>query len=75
MKAYDPEGEIGPRFPLPDYVEIKEPLADKIVSEPTSEQREPAAVPIAAPAEEAYAPQEGYQQQQPADAYIEQPVF
>jgi len=72
MKAYDPEGQIGPTFPLPDYVEIKEPLADKIVLEPTSEQRDPV-IPVAAPVEETYAPQETAYQ--PADTYIEQPVF
>lgn len=73
MKGSDPEGQLGPRQPLPDSVQIIEPPVDKIVSEPTSEQREPVAVPVAAPAEETYASAEpGYQ----AESYpAEQPVF
>ena len=62
MKGWDPEGQLGPRKPLPDSVQILEPPLDKVVVEPTSEQREPAAVvPPAAPAPEepaAYPPQE-----------------
>ncbi|KAJ7597076.1 ribosomal protein S3 [Mycena floridula] len=73
MKAYDPEGQIGPAFPLPDYVEIREPLADKIVLEPSSEQREPVVPVAAAPVEESYAPQEAYQQ--PEGYAAEAPVF
>jgi len=48
MKGYDPEGQLGPRKPLPDSVTIIDPPVDKIIAEPTSEQREPA-VPQAAP--------------------------
>ena len=75
MKGWDPEGQTGPRKPLPDSVTIQEPPVDKVVLEPSSEQREPA-VPVpaaAAPAEEAYAapPDAGYQ----AEGYAEQPVF
>ena len=72
MKGSDPEGQLGPKKPLPDSVQIIEPPVDKIVSEPTSEQREPA-VPVAPapPAEESYAA-EPYQQPEP---YAEQPVF
>lgn len=66
MKGWDPEGSIGPKKPLPDAVTILEPPIDKVVAEPTSEQRETAPV-AAAPApvaeEPAYAPQEPYQQQ------------
>lgn len=50
MKGWDPEGQTGPRKPLPDSVQILEPPVDKIVSEPSSEQREPvvaAPVPVA----------------------------
>ena len=50
MKGWDPEGQIGPRKPLPDSVQILEPPLDKIVAEPTSEQREPAVVAAPAPA-------------------------
>lgn len=73
MKGYDPEGEKGPRFPLPDYVEIKEPLADKIVSEPSSEQREAVVMPVSVGPEETYnnQPEQGYQ----PETYTEQPVF
>jgi len=63
MKGWDPEGQTGPRNPLPDSVQIQDPPVDKIVSEPSSEQKEPANVapPTAAPAEDAYQqpPQEG----------------
>ncbi|KAI0307725.1 40S ribosomal protein S3 [Multifurca ochricompacta] len=62
MKGYDPEGQLGPRKPLPDSVTILEPPVDKIIGEPTSEQREPA-IPQAAPIpdESAY--------QQPPESY------
>lgn len=66
MKGWDPEGQLGPRKPLPDSVQILEPPLDKIVAEPTSEQREPAVVAAPAPAAEepgAYPAQEGFQQQ------------
>lgn len=63
MKGWDPEGNLGPRKPLPDSVQILEPPVDKIISEPTSESKEPLAIAPAAPAAEepAYPPQEGYQ--------------
>ena len=72
MKGSDPEGLLGPKQPLPDSVQIFEPSVDKIVLEPSSEQREPVAVPVAAPVEEAYPPQEAAYQ---PEAYVEQPVF
>jgi hypothetical protein len=71
MKGTDPEGLLGPRKPLPDSVQILEPLVDKPVLEPSSEQREPVAVPVAVPIEESYAPQEPVYQQ--PDAYAEPP--
>jgi small subunit ribosomal protein S3e len=71
MKGWDPEGQTGPRKPLPDSVTISEPPPDKIVLEPTSEQREPV-VPVTIPAEDPFATQEGGYQQEP---YAEQPVF
>uniref|UniRef100_A0A0W0G3J4 40S ribosomal protein S3 n=1 Tax=Moniliophthora roreri TaxID=221103 RepID=A0A0W0G3J4_MONRR len=74
MKGWDPEGQVGPRKPLPDSVQILEPPVDKIVSEPSSEQREPTSVPVAAPAEETYAPAE-QAYQQPAEYEQQQPVF
>lgn len=49
MKGWDPEGQVGPRKPLPDSVQILEPPLDKIVAEPTSEQREPAIISAPAP--------------------------
>nr|GAT44216.1 40S ribosomal protein [Mycena chlorophos] len=74
MKGTDPEGQMGPRIPLPDSVTIREPPVDKQVTEPTSEQREPVAVPVAQAA-----PEEGYaapaQEYQAQEAYAEQPVF
>jgi hypothetical protein len=73
MKGTDPEGLLGPRRPLPDSVQIFEPSVDKIVLEPSSEQREPVAVAVAPPAEEAYAPQEGAYQQ--PEAFAEPAVF
>src|SRR6266852_416065 len=64
MKGYDPEGQLGPRKPLPDSVTIHEPPVDKVIGEPTSEQREPA-IPQAAPVPDEASfqqPQEGYDQ-------------
>ena len=64
MKGYDPEGQLGPRKPLPDSVTIHEPPLDKVIGEPTSEQREPA-IPQAAPIPDEAAfqqPQESYDQ-------------
>jgi small subunit ribosomal protein S3e len=73
MKGTDPEGQTGPRKPLPDSVTILEPPVDKTVSEPTSEQREPIAV-APPPVEETYAAAPPQEYQQP-EAYMEQPVF
>lgn len=68
MKGWDPEGQTGPRKPLPDSVTIREPPEDKLVTEPTSEQREPISVsaavadePYTAPADTSYQ-QESYEQ-------------
>ncbi len=44
MKGWDPEGNTGPRKPLPDSVQVIEPPLDKVVLEPASEQREPIGV-------------------------------
>lgn len=74
MKGYDPEGQLGPRKPLPDSVQILEPPLDKMVSEPSSESREPVVVSAAPPVAEepaAYAPEPAY----PQEAYVEQPAF
>ena len=63
MKGSDPDGVTGPRTLLPDSVKILEPPLDKIVAEPTSEQREPAViVPPLPPAEDAAAYQPQYEQ-------------
>lgn len=71
MKEYDAEGNTGPRKPLPDSVRIYEPPPDKIVSEPSSEQKEPIAVPVALPAaEDTGYGQEGFQ----AEGYGEPPA-
>jgi len=74
MKGSDPDGQTGPRKPLPDSVQILEPPVDKIPSEPSSEQKEPYSVPVAAAAApiEEYVADSGYQQ---PEAYAEQPVF
>ncbi|KAF8337479.1 ribosomal protein S3 [Cantharellus anzutake] len=69
VKMHDPEGRLGPKKPLPDHVTIIEPPVDKLISEPTSEQRGaplPTAIPETAPEatyQEAFGEQ---QQQQPA---------
>lgn len=73
MKGSDPEGLLGPRKPLPDSVQIFEPSVDKIVSEPSSEQREPVAVPVVVPVDESFAPQDPAYQQ--PDVYTEPAVF
>jgi small subunit ribosomal protein S3e len=70
MKGWDPEGNIGPKKPLPDSVQIIEPREEKQINEPTSEQREPVAA-VPPPAEEFSAPE-------PAaypEAEAQQPVF
>ena len=67
MKGHDPTGQTGPSKPLPDSVQIFEPPAEKVISEPISEAREQPAPVTAPPAEEAYA-------QQP-EAYAEEQVF
>lgn len=57
MKGWDPAGELGPKNPLPDMVQITEPPVDKVFAEPTSEQRGPGAeqqTVIAPPAAEEY---------------------
>ena len=64
MKGYDPNGQTGPRKRLPDSVEIQEPPPEKIISEPSSEPREPAVVSV---------PSEEYVQQ--PEGYSEEPVF
>jgi len=46
MKGHDPEGQTGPKKPLPDVVTIAEPPIDKVFAEPTSEQRGPVEAPI-----------------------------
>jgi hypothetical protein len=78
MKGWDPEGQTGPKKPLPDVVTIAEPPVDKVFAEPTSEQRGPveAAPPPAAPEDAgAYgAPAEGgygdaYQDPQETSAF------
>lgn len=74
MKGWDPEGHVGPKKPLPDSVQILDPPVDKIVSEPSSESREPVVVSAAAPpaAEEpVYAQEPAFQ----ADSYAEEPAF
>lgn len=65
MKGWDPQGETGPRKPLPDSVQIVDPPVDKIVSEPSSEQKEPTNVPPPPPVEDAYQQpqQEGFQEE------------
>lgn len=73
MKGWDPEGHVGPKKPLPDSVQILEPPVDKIVSEPSSESREPAVVSAAPPAAE-----EPVYNQEPAyqpDSFAEEPAF
>ncbi len=68
MKGWDPEGQLGPRKPLPDSVQIQEPIEDKIPVEPTSVPFDvPPVVPQPPPAEEPaapyQAPEEPYEQQ------------
>jgi small subunit ribosomal protein S3e len=71
MKAYDPEGNLGPKHPLPDSVKIFEPGLDKLPSEPSSEQKEPVPVATVPQSDEPAYQADGYQQ----DGYTEQPAF
>lgn len=69
MKGFDPEGQLGPKKPLPDSVQILEPPVDKIPLEPSSEQREPIPVAVAPAGEESFAaPDPSYQ-----EGFVEQP--
>lgn len=52
MKGWDPEGNLGPKKPLPDSVQIMDAPVDKIVGEPTSDHREQPAPIHAQPAGE-----------------------
>ena len=36
LKPYDPEGKLGPKTPMPDFVVIHEPKEDVVVTNPTS---------------------------------------
>ena len=74
MKGWDPEGHLGPKKPLPDSVQIADPPVDKIVTEPTSDHREAAAVVAPPPVEEpVYQQDAGYDQ--PIDGYQGQAAF
>ena len=66
MKGYDPNGQTGPRKRLPDSVEIQEPPPEKIISEPSSEPREPAIVSVPS-VEEQYVQQ--------TESFSEEPNF
>ena len=70
MKGWDPEGQLGPKKPLPDSVQILEPPVDKVVAEPTSDHRDQPAV-IAPPVQE----ERAYEYEQPADEFQAQPAF
>ena len=75
MKGWDPTGEQGPKKPLPDMVTIIEPPLDKVIAEPTSEQR---GVPEIVPQQQqAPVDEQAYQQdQQYAVGYQpEEPAF
>jgi len=47
MLPHDPKGQMGPRTPLPDQVEIKEPHDTPTPAQPYSEHREQAPIPQA----------------------------
>ena len=69
MKGWNPEGNLGPKKPLPDTVTILEPPIDKVVGEPSSEQRAPMGqdFPPAAPVQEPTLP--------PQDQVTTEPTF
>ena len=71
MKGFDPEGQLGPRKPLPDSVQILEPPIEKDVAEPTSDHRDQPAI---APPPVAEEPAAAYEQQQDEFA-TQQPAF
>ncbi|PCH43352.1 ribosomal protein S3 [Wolfiporia cocos MD-104 SS10] len=66
MKDSVPEGQLGPHKSLPDFVDFHPQAPEKVVTEPTSEQREPAIVTAPPPTAE----EPVYQAQ---DAYAQQP--
>ncbi len=71
MKGFDPEGQLGPKKPLPDSVQILEPPVDKIPLEPSSEQREPVPVAVAPQTEEPFVAQDASSYQ---EGFAEQPA-
>lgn len=76
MKGWDPEGQLGPRKPLPDSVQILEPPLDKVVGEPTSDHRDqPAIVPQPVADEAAYQPQPEASFEQPEEFQAQPPAF
>lgn len=75
MKGFDPEGQTGPKKPLPDSVQIADPPVDKVVAEPTSDHREAAAVVAPPPPAEEPVYQQDAGFDQPADGYQGPPAF
>lgn len=45
MLPHDPKGQMGPRNPLPDFIEIKEPTDSPNPVTPYSEHKEPVQIP------------------------------
>lgn len=55
MLPHDPSNKIGPQNPLPDYIEIKEPIDLPNPTHPYSEHREqPIPPPQMLPPQQAY---------------------
>ena len=42
LLPYDPTGKIGPKMPLPDHVNVIEPKPEEPVTDPRSEDKNPA---------------------------------
>uniref|UniRef100_A0A914GW17 40S ribosomal protein S3 n=1 Tax=Globodera rostochiensis TaxID=31243 RepID=A0A914GW17_GLORO len=49
MLPHDPKGQQGPRNPLPDHIQVKEPPIDVVPTTPYSEHRDQMPMPMGAP--------------------------
>ncbi|KAL3089936.1 hypothetical protein niasHS_006388 [Heterodera schachtii] len=70
MLPHDPKGQMGPRNPLPDHIQVKEPPIDVAPTTPYSEHREPMAIGM--PPQTQMPP--AHQQQQPMVGQVPPPA-
>ena len=71
MKGWDHEGHTGPKNPLPDSFKILDPPVDNVVSQPSSEQKEPTNVRPPVPVEDTFQQRQPQQEDYPDEGYGE----